>query len=239
MLKLQNVTKKFGKFTAVDNLSFDINSGELYGFLGPNGAGKTTTIKMITGLLIPTSGSIIINDLDTTKKFYEAKKIIGYIPDQPFIYDKLTGREFLLFSGGLYNLNNHLLKDKVDEVIERLKISSWIDRRTEEYSQGMKERVVIASALIHNPDIIIIDEPMVGLDPQSTKIIKELLIELSEKGKTILMSTHSLYIVEEICNRIGIIKEGKLIYDDKIENVKEFFNSEKKNLESFFLELTQ
>lgn len=239
MLQLQNVTKKFGKFTAVDNLSFEIKSGELFGFLGPNGAGKTTTIKMITGLLIPSSGSIIINDIDTNKNFYEAKKIIGYIPDQPFIYDKLTGREFLLFSGGLYNLNNHLLKDKVDDVIEKLKISSWIDRRTEEYSQGMKERVVIASALIHNPDIIIIDEPMVGLDPQSTKIIKELLIELSEKGKTILMSTHSLYIVEEICNRIGIIKEGKLIYDDKIENVKEFFNSEKKNLESFFLELTQ
>lgn len=239
MLQLQNVTKKFGKFIAVDNLSFEIKGGELYGFLGPNGAGKTTTIKMITGLLIPSSGSIIINGFDTSKNFYEAKKYIGYIPDQPFIYDKLTGREFLLFSGGLYNLNNHLLKDKVDEVIERLKISSWIDRRTEEYSQGMKERVVIASALIHDPKLIIIDEPMVGLDPQSTKIIKELLIELSEKGKTILMSTHSLYIVEEICNRIGIIKEGKLIYDDKIENVKEFFNSEKKNLESFFLELTQ
>ncbi len=239
MLQLKNLVKKFGSFTAVDGINIDIKQGELYGFLGQNGAGKTTTIKMITGIYAPTSGSILVDGIDITKNPLDAKRQIGYVPDQPYLYDKLTGREFLYFSGGLYNLEKHIIKNKIDELISLLKLESWLDKRTEEYSQGMKQRITIASALLHNPKLIILDEPMVGLDPQSAVLVKNILKREVSEGAAVFVSTHSLPFAEEVCSKIGIIKQGKIIYQDKreaIENIKADLNQ---NFEEVFLELTK
>ena len=237
MLKLNNLTKKFGNFVAVNNISLEILEGDFFGFLGQNGAGKTTTIKMITGLYSPTEGSVHIGGFDIQKNPIEAKNIIGYIPDQPFIYDKLTGREFLYFCGGLYNIKKKQLNIKIDETIEQLKIEKWVDKRTE-YSQGMKQRIAIASALLHNPKLIVIDEPMVGLDPQSAFIVKNVLKHKATEGAAIFMSTHSLNIAEEVCSRIGIIKDGQMIFEDKKEIVEDILGTDHQNLESLFLHLT-
>ena len=239
MLKLENLTKKFGSFTAVDNISLEVNSGDLYGFLGENGAGKTTTIKMITGLFSSTSGNILIDGINILEKSVKAKSLIGYVPDQPFLYDKLTGREFLYFSGGLYNLEKKYLHKKIEELIDQLKIDDWIDKRTEEYSQGMRQRITIASALIHNPKIMILDEPMVGLDPQSSAVVKKILREKSSEGTSVFMSTHSLHVAEELCNRIGIIKNGKMIFDGDKARVESLKSSHNSDFESLFLELTK
>lgn len=239
MLRLSELTKTFGNFTAVDKINLEIKTGELYGFLGPNGAGKTTTIKMIVGLLKPISGSIILDDIDVWANPISAKQIIGYIPDQPFIYEKLTGKEFLYFSAGLYNLSKTETKHKVDEICELLKIGEWIDKRTEEYSQGMKQRIVIASAFLHDPKIIIVDEPMVGLDPQSAYLVKKLFSEKVKNGVSIFMSTHSLNVVEEICTHVGIIRKGKLIFNNDIASLNDLKNRQDQNLESLIIELTE
>ena len=239
MLKLTNLTKKFGNFTAVNNINLEIKAGDFFGFLGQNGAGKTTTIKMITGLYTPTLGTVQVDGYDIQKDHIEAKKLIGYIPDQPFLYEKLTGREFLYFCGGINNIEKNIVKNKIDETIEQLNIDDWIDKRSEEYSQGMKQRISIASALLHNPKLIIVDEPMVGLDPQSALIVKNVLKERAEKGAAIFMSTHSLNVAEEICSRIGIIKDGKMIFEDENEVIEQIISSDHQNLESLFLHLTR
>lgn len=238
MLIIENLSKNFGTFRAVNKINLQINKGELYGFLGPNGAGKTTTIKMITGLLSPSEGFIYLDGKDVWFNPIDSKMNIGYIPDQPFIYDKLTGKEFLFFCGGLYNLSKKYLKSKIDELIDLLKIESWIDKRTEEYSQGMKQRIVIASAFIHNPLLIIVDEPMIGLDPQSAYIVKKFFTESVTNGTTIFMSTHSLYIVEEICTSVGIINKGNIIFNDKLEVLKKLKDEKNNNLEELFIKLT-
>jgi ABC-2 type transport system ATP-binding protein len=239
MLQIKNLVKKFGSFTAVDGISIKIDSGDLYGFLGQNGAGKTTTIKMVTGIYAPTSGSIYINGIDILKNPLEAKSCIGYVPDQPFLYDKLTGREFLYFSGGLYNLDKKIISAKIEELVELLNIESWLDKRTEEYSQGMKQRITIASALIHDPKLIILDEPMVGLDPQSAVLVKNILKKKVAEGAAVFVSTHSLSFAEEVCSRIGIIKQGKIIYEDNREAVETIKENLNRNFEEVFLELTK
>lgn len=238
MLELKELAKTFGSFIAVNSINLAIKKGELFGFLGPNGAGKTTTIKMITGLLSPNSGKIYINGIDAWDNPIRAKTITGYIPDQPFIYDKLTGKEFLFFCGGLYNLDKILLADNIYELTDTLKIGSWIDKRTEEYSQGMRQRITIASAFLHNPELIVVDEPMVGLDPQSAFIVKKFFTEQIQNGKTIFMSTHSLHIVEEICTSVGIISKGKIIFNDKIASLHKLKESRNNNLEELFIDLT-
>jgi ABC-2 type transport system ATP-binding protein len=239
MLQIKNIVKQFGSFTAVDRINLHIKQGELYGFLGQNGAGKTTTIKMIAGVYAPTSGSIFINGIDISKKPVQAKLQIGYVPDQPYLYEKLTGREFLYFSGGLYTLDKKTLSNKIDELVDTLNIESWLDKRTEEYSQGMRQRITIASALLHNPKLIVLDEPMVGLDPQSAALVKKILNQKVSEGASVFVSTHSLSFAEEVCSRIGIIKSGVMIYEDKreaIETIKANLNS---NFEEVFLELTK
>ncbi len=238
MLQLNELEKKYGSFEAVDKINLTVTRGELFGFLGPNGAGKTTTIKMITGLLSPTYGNILLNGIDVWKKPIESKMKIGYIPDQPFLYDKLTGREFLFFSGGLYELPHNKLKSNVDEMIEQLKIGSWIDKRTEEYSQGMRQRIAIASAFIHQPDLIVVDEPMIGLDPQSAFLVKKLFVDSVKKGTTVFMSTHSLNVVEEICTDVGIINRGKIIFRDKIAELHKLKQKHDSSIEELFIELT-
>ena len=239
MLRLINLTKKFGNFIAVNNINLEIQAGDFFGFLGQNGAGKTTTIKMITGLYSPTDGNVLIKGIDIRKKPIEAKKLIGYIPDQPFLYEKLTGREFLFFCGGLYKIDKKELKNKIDETIDQLKIDQWVDKRTEEYSQGMKQRIIIASALLHDPDLLVVDEPMVGLDPQSALVVKNILRQKASEGVAIFMSTHSLNVAEEICSRIGIIKDGQMIFEDKKEVVEQIKGTDHQNLESLFLHLTK
>jgi ABC-2 type transport system ATP-binding protein len=239
MLKLTNLTKKFGNFTAVNNINLEINSGDFFGFLGQNGAGKTTTIKMITGLYAPTKGTVQIGGYDIQNNHLEAKKLIGYIPDQPFLYEKLTGREFLFFCGGLYKIEKNKLRNKIDETINQLKIEQWVDKRTEEYSQGMKQRIAIASALLHNPKLLVVDEPMVGLDPQSALVVKTILKQKASEGVAIFMSTHSLNVAEEVCSRIGIIKDGRMIFEDKKEVVEQIKGTDHLNLESLFLHMTK
>jgi ABC-2 type transport system ATP-binding protein len=239
MISISHLTKKFGAFTAVNDLTIRVPEGELYGFLGPNGAGKTTTIKMMTGLFAPTSGSILLNGYDTQRQPLEAKMITGYIPDQPFIYDKLTGREFLHFSAGLYNMKFADAAKRIVEVVEQLEIGSWMNRRVEDYSQGMKQRTVIASALLHNPKVLVIDEPMIGLDPRSAHIVKELFRKLANDGTAVFMSTHSLAVAEELCDRIGIIKDGQLVFEDTIEKLQSFKQKYDGKFESVYLELTK
>lgn len=239
MLKLVNLTKKFGSFTAVNNVNLEINAGDFFGFLGQNGAGKTTTIKMITGLYSPTTGRVLINGIDISQNPIEAKQLIGYIPDQPFLYEKFTGREFLYFCGGLYKIDKNTLRKKIDIIIEQLKIDQWVDKRTEEYSQGMKQRIAIASGLLHDPKLIVVDEPMVGLDPQSALVVKNVLKQKASEGVAIFMSTHSLNVAEEICTRIGIIKDGVMIFEDRKEVVEHIRGTDHQNLESLFLELTR
>ncbi len=239
MIELHNVTKAFGTFKAVDDLSMTIPPGELFGFLGPNGAGKTTTIKMIAGLFTPTDGTIRVNGFDTATQPIDAKHSLAYIPDHPFLYDKLTGREFLYFVGGLFDISKEVLHRRIEEVIEHFEIGQWIDKKAEDYSQGMRQRISIAAGILHEPKTIIIDEPMVGLDPRSSKIVRETLVNQARKGISILMSTHSLPVAEEICDRIGIIHQGKLVYCDAKEGVQAFEESLGGKLENVFLEITR
>jgi ABC-2 type transport system ATP-binding protein len=239
MIQLTRLTKRFGAFTAVDNLSIEIGAGEFYGILGPNGAGKTTTIKMMTGLYTPTSGSIVIDGFDLRQQPDEAKRLIGYIPDQPFLYEKLTGREFLHFSAGLYRIGHEQTVSRIRELEALFELAPWVDKRSEDYSQGMRQRVSIAAALLHDPKVLIIDEPMIGLDPRSAHVVKTVLRRKSQEGVAIFMSTHSLPVAEELCDRVGIIKDGKLIFEDRrdaLESLKERHNGK---FESLFLELTK
>jgi ABC-2 type transport system ATP-binding protein len=239
MIELQNVTKKFDKFVAVNNISLRVEAGELFGFLGPNGAGKTTTIKMIVGLFSPTAGTIRVNGFDTVTQPIEAKTTLAYVPDQPFLYDKLTGREFMYFAGGLYKIEKETLHTRIKDVIELFEIGQWVDKRSEDYSQGMRQRISIAAALLHHPKTLIIDEPMIGLDPRSAKIVRETLKRLSEEGVSVFMSTHSLPIAEELCDRIGIIHNGQLVFADTQEKLQTYKKQYDGKFESVFLELTK
>jgi ABC-2 type transport system ATP-binding protein len=232
MIEIRNVTKKFGSFTAVDNLSLHVEAGQFFGFLGPNGAGKTTTIKMLTGLYEPTAGHCFINGYDVHWTPLEAKQSFGYVPDQPFLYDKLTGREFLHFVGGLFGMPHREVKKTIAEIQGLFEIEPFMDKRSEEYSQGMRQRVVLTAALLHNPRVLIIDEPIVGLDPRSARLVKNTLKQKTKEGLTVFMSTHLLEVVEELCDRIAIIKNGKIIYEDTPEAIDG-------ELEEMFLELTK
>jgi len=239
MITIENLTKKFGEFTAVDDLSIRIKSGNFYGFLGPNGAGKTTTIKIITGLTGASSGKVSINGFDIKKAPLEAKMATGYIPDQPYLYDKLTGREFLYFTAGLYKMDHIAATEQIKHFSQLIEFDSWLDQRTEFYSQGMKQRIVIAAALMNGPKALVIDEPMVGLDPKGVKIVKQLLKERASAGTAIFMSTHSLPVVEELCDRIGVINRGRLIFEGSAEEFRRSKDIADGKFESAFLELTR
>lgn len=238
MIQFKDLTKKFGSFTAVNSIDLHIRKGALYGFLGPNGAGKSTTIKMLTGTYSLSGGDIVVDGMSILKYPQKIKMITGYIPDQPYLYDRLTGKEFLFFCGGLFGLDKKSVKLRIEEMIETLKLGDWLNKRTEEYSQGMKQRVAIASAFLHHPRLIILDEPMVGLDPQSAVLVKQFLKRKSEEGITVFMSTHSLNVVEEICTDVGIINKGKIIFSGGLDELLSMKNELSHNFETLFIELT-
>ena len=237
MIQIEELTKRFGDLTAVDNLKITIPDGELFGFLGPNGAGKTTTIKMITGLLRPDHGRVLINGTDIQREPELAKRHIGYIPDVPFFYEKLSGMEFLQFVGRIYEMEEQVVRRQIDRYVQLFHLESYIHQRMEQYSHGTNQKIVFAAAFLHDPEILVIDEPMVGLDPQSARLLKDTLQEKVADGVTVFMSTHTLPVVEELCNRVGIIREGTLIADGPISELRSA-DTGNASLEEIFLKLT-
>jgi ABC-2 type transport system ATP-binding protein len=238
MIEINNISKSFGKKLAVDDLSLTVRKGEFFGFLGPNGAGKTTTIKILTGLLRPDKGTASISGIDVAREPEKAKAKIGYIPDSPYLYEKLTGREFLEFCGGLYGVPKARMESQISWLLELFGMDSWADRRCEEYSHGMRQKVVFGSAFVHDPEVLIIDEPMVGLDPQSMRLIKDVLKLYASRGTTVFVSTHLLTVAEELCDRIGIVNNGKLVASGTLAELHKAAASEGENLEELFLQLT-
>ena len=238
MIRLTNLTKRYGSFTAVDGIDLQVPSGELFGFLGPNGAGKTTTLRMIAGILKPTSGMVEIGGDDLERKPRKAKTRMGFIPDRPFVYDKLTGAEFLRFVAALYGQEGPVIERRMDELLKLFDLAPWKDELTESYSHGMRQKLIISSALIHQPEVIVVDEPMVGLDPKSARLLKDLFKEFTQRGGTILMSTHTLEVAEDMCDRIGIIQGGKIVACGTMPELRHQFAAGDASLEDLFLRLT-
>ncbi len=236
-ISLESVRKCYGETVAVHGLSLAIPRGELFAFLGPNGAGKTTTIKMIVGLLQPTSGEVMVCGHSIGANGLAAKAQIAYVPDQPFLYDKLTGREFLYFVAEMYGINNEDRDATLSSLIDRLDIGDFIDQLTESYSHGMKQKIVLATALLHKPSVLVIDEPMVGLDPRTIRVVKQLFQELTQSGSTVFMSTHSLDIAEAVAHRIGIIRQGRLVALGTLDQLRKEAKRQH-SLEEIFLQLT-
>jgi len=238
MIRLTNLTKRYGQFTAVDDLSLEIPAGELFGFLGPNGAGKTTTLRMIAGILKPTSGVVQIGGQDVAANPRAAKARLGFIPDRPFVYDKLTGAEFLRFAAALYGQEGPEVERRTAELLDMFELTPWKDELTESYSHGMRQKLIISGALVHKPEVIVVDEPHVGLDPRSGRVLKDLLRGFVKRGGTVLMSTHTLEIAELMCDRIAIIRAGKLIAMGTMAELREQTESGNASLEEMFLKLT-
>jgi len=239
VIKLENLSKHYGRLAAVDSLNLEVQRGEIFGFLGPNGAGKTTTIRVMMGILRATSGRVTLGGYDVEQEPEKAKAITGFIPDRPFIYEKLSGREFLKFVGSLHRVDAALLQRRIPELLEHFELSDWKDELVESYSHGMKQRLVLCAALIHQPKILIVDEPMVGIDPRGTRMLKDLFLSLAKKGTTLFLSTHSISIAEEICQRIGIIHKGKLIASGTMADLYRLAKVKEGRLESVFLDLTR
>ncbi len=238
MIEFHDVVRTYGAKTAVAGLTLSVPRGELFAFLGPNGAGKTTSIKMLVGLLRPTSGTIRVHGFDVIGHSRNANQCLGYIPDEPYLYDKLTGREFLKFILDMYGVESAEGRGLVEREIERFELAAFVDDLTETYSHGMKQRLVFASALLHNPPVLVLDEPMVGLDPKSARLVKDTLRALASQGVTIFMSTHTLAVAEEIADRVGIIHGGKLVCLGTLAELRAELSAEKTSLEQMFLNVT-
>lgn len=235
MLELDSLSKKFGSFTAVENLSLKVEVGDIYGFLGPNGAGKTTTIKMIGTLLKPTSGTVKINGIDAHQFPREAKKYLSYVPDQPFLYEKLTGQEFLSFVARLYEMSKEDTIAMALEASEIFEVLPWLSKRIEDYSQGMRQRLILTAAFMHKPKLIVIDEPMVGLDPRGAETFKTQIRLVAQKGTAVFLTTHQLSLAKDICTRIGIIRAGRLVFEG---TMREFSGDGPEHLEQRYMELS-
>ena len=237
MLEIKNLTKKFGDKVAVDNIDLLVKSGEIYGFLGPNGAGKTTTIKMIVGMLMPDGGSITVDGIDAIHDDVEAKRHIAYVPDSPEIYDIMTGRQYLNFIADVFELSDEERNKQIDRYAEVFEMQDNLDVMIAGYSHGMKQKIVIMGALIHSPKLLILDEPMVGLDAKSSFRLKEIMRALADEGRTVFFSTHVMEVAENICDRIGIINRGKVIAVGTLDEIKAAAK-DTGSLEKIFLELT-
>ena len=238
MIEFADVTRTYGPKTAVSGLSLAIPKGELFALLGPNGAGKTTTIKMLVGLLRPSQGAVRVCGFDMVKEPRNAHLHIGYVPDDPNLYDKLTGREFLWFIAEMFGMQQLHATQRIGEVIDNFELADFADDLTESYSLGMKQRLVFASSLLHDPDVLVLDEPMVGLDPRSVRIVKDLLRRLTHQGMTVFMSTHTLAMAEEMADRVGIMVRGQLRFLGTVEELRRQMDKQSTNLEQLYLELT-
>jgi ABC-2 type transport system ATP-binding protein len=238
MISVEGVVKKFGPFTAVDDVSLEVGDGEIHGFLGPNGAGKTTTIRIVAGLLKPTAGRVSIGGHDMEREPEAAKASLGFIPDRPFVYEKLTAGEFLRFHGGLYGLDGNGVGQRIAEVLELFELSKWEGELVESFSHGMKQRLVMCAAFLHRPRAVLVDEPMVGLDPRGARLIKDVFRAMSRKGVAILMSTHTLEVAQEMCDRISIINRGRIIARGTVDELRALAGTEDTQLTPLFLTLT-
>jgi ABC-2 type transport system ATP-binding protein len=239
MLRFDNVTRNYGPHVAVDKLNLILNRGELFALLGHNGAGKTTTIKMLVGLLTPTSGSIYVGPYNVVENPREVSRLIGYVPDQPFLYDKLSGREFLRFVADMHGLTEPAAKAAVQRETERFQLQDFLDQLTESYSHGMRQRTVFAAAMIHQPEVLVVDEPMIGLDPHSIRLVKDLLKSYAKAGKVVLMSTHTLEVAEEIADRVGVMRDAKVVFEGRVDELRSSIPGAGQSLESLYLALME
>ena len=238
MISIQNVTKNYGRKVAVDNLSLEIAAGEFFAVLGHNGAGKTTTIKMLAGLLRPTSGKLLVGGVDVAQDPIAAKKVSAYVPDQPFLYDKLSGIEFMNFIADLYEVDGDGRQKEIERLVELFGMKDFVRELTEAYSHGMKQRLVLAATLLHKPKVIMVDEPLVGLDPHTARLVKQVFKEQAKAGTSIFMSTHVLSVAEDFADRIGIMTNGKLVALGKMDDLRRQAQLEGK-LEDVFFKITE
>ena len=237
MIQVRDLVKKYGSFTAVDGVTLEVAPGEIHGFLGPNGAGKTTTIRIIAGLLEPTAGSVVINGHDLARSPEAAKSSLGFIPDRPFLYEKLTAGEFLRFHAGLFGMDGDV-EPRVKDLLELFELSRWEGELVESFSHGMKQRLVMCAAFLHRPAAVLVDEPMVGLDPRGARLIKQIFRAMSQKGVAILMSTHTLEVAAEMCDRISIILKGRIIAAGTVDELRTLAGGQDEELTPVFLKLT-
>jgi ABC-2 type transport system ATP-binding protein len=233
MIEIRNLTKRYGDFTAVDDISLSVSPGEIYGFLGPNGAGKTTTIRILAGLSLPTSGLVRIAGIDVASDDTRTKSILGYVPDRPYLYEKLTGRELLEFVVNLYGREWRDCELRANELLRYFDIDDWTNARIESYSHGMKQKLVIVAALVHDPQVLVVDEPMVGLDALAQKQVKLLLRKLANEQKTIFLTTHTMSVAEAVCDRVAILNRGRIVASGSTAELRA-----NRALEDVFLELT-
>ncbi len=239
MIKLINLTKDFKTTLAVNRLNLEVAAGEIYGFIGPNGAGKTTTIRMMGGIIEPTDGKILIGGIDVSRNPVGAKKIIGFVPDRPFLYEKLTGMEFLKFIADLYRVDLRVFSRRAPELLEQFALRQWKDEIVEAYSHGMKQRLIIAAALLHDPRVMVIDEPMVGLDPEAVRMVRDILKGLAQQNVTVFVSTHTLSLAEDLCDRIGVIHKGTLLAQGTVAELNLAAKTGEARLEEVFLTLVR
>jgi len=237
MIEFRNVSRSYGRKVAVAGLDLVVASGEIFAFLGPNGAGKTTSIKMLVGLLRPSAGTVRVCGFDVVTESREANSRVGFIPDEPYLYDKLTGREFLQFIAGMYGLEGRTASERISREIARFELADFVDDLCESYSHGMKQRVALAGAMLHDPEVLVLDEPTVGLDPRTIRLVKDMLRARAKAGTTIFMSTHSLSLAEELADRIGIVDHGQLLAVGSIEELGRQAAGQT-TLEELFLKLT-
>jgi len=238
LIEINALTKRFGSLTAVDRLDLSVEAGEIFGFLGPNGAGKTTTLKMMAGLIRPTSGSVMLDGHDVQAEPMEARRVLGYVPDKPFVYEKLTAMEFMSFVGGLHTMDIDESAPRSRELLGLFGLSDWEDELVEGFSHGMRQRLVMASALLHEPRALVVDEPMVGLVPRGARLLREVFVGLKRNGSAVFMSTHSLDMAERVAGRVGIINRGRLIAVGTVDELRDMADLPGSALEEVFIKIT-
>ncbi|MBF0407025.1 MAG: ABC transporter ATP-binding protein [Candidatus Riflebacteria bacterium] len=238
-ISLSQVKKDYGAFSALKGIDLEINRGELFGFLGPNGAGKTTLIRIMVGIIKPSSGTVKIRGNDILTESQKAKSCTGYIPDRPYLYEKLTPLEYFDFVSGLYSVPPDKCKKNGEEMLKMFSLWDWRNELIESFSHGMKQKVAMTASLMHDPDVIIVDEPMVGLDPKSVRIVKDFFKDLVKRGKTIFLTTHTLSVAEDLCDRIGIINRGQVAIMGTLDYLKDTLKSGDPTLENLFLKITE
>ncbi|TME36370.1 MAG: ABC transporter ATP-binding protein [Chloroflexi bacterium] len=238
IIQASGLTKRFGKLTAVRELTLEVGAGQVFGFLGPNGAGKTTTIRMLTGLVRPTSGSALVAGYDVTLEPREVKRRVGYLAETPYLYPKLSGREFLSFMAGLYEVPAAVARQRASRLLSLFELADRADELVETYSHGMRQKLALAGAMLHEPPVLFLDEPTSGLDPRSARLVKDLLVALVERGHTVFLSTHVLEIAEQLCHRVGIIDRGQVVATGTLDELRQQAQRNAYSLEDIFLQLT-